>query len=60
MLLSPVGFVQQLRHSLRSVKWLTLPSFPTYSENEAYAIIVALERDITAFIQKGDYIYWEL
>lgn len=55
-----MGFVYKLQHALRSVQWMTLPSFPTLSETETYLIIIALEKDITAFIQKGDYIYWEL
>ena len=60
ILLSPITFVSQLQHALRCAKWLTLPSFPTFSEHEAYSIIITLERDITAFIKRGDYIYWEL
>jgi hypothetical protein len=60
ILLSPIGFVWQLQHSLRCVKWQTLPSFPVFSEKEAYATIIVLEKEVTAFVQRGSYVYWEL
>lgn len=31
LLLSPISFVHKLSHTLRCVRWLTLPSFPTLS-----------------------------
>lgn len=43
---------------LRCAKWLTMPSFPTLSENEAYQLIIEAENQITAFIARGNYIYW--
>ena len=60
LLLSPISFVHKLAHTLRCVRWLTLPSFPTLSEDEAYRLILEAEREITSFIQRGNYIYWEL
>jgi hypothetical protein len=60
ILLSPISFVYKLIFTLKCVKWLALPSFPALSEDEAYTLIINAENEITAFIQRGNYIYWEL
>lgn len=60
LLTSPLSLVHQLAHMARTARLLLSPRFPSSGEKEAYLMLMSMEKLLTGFIRKGEYVHYEM